>query len=233
MFQHLYLIENIESQKVEQPDIEFMATSLLGTVQTGKVKLKNLVWKAVVGKTDVEISYTPVVGGSPFIGDSLASPKGGVVYIDVDDESLSVGGWLTTEAFTIGSQVWVEPGFYYTWTMATVHNAAYDWENVFLQDSKWKFAIFVQFYSTPYFISLAFVKCCYTAYLERFKTTLSDKYRSAWVHVAYTYAPNENGGTLRVYINGNYTQSFDLSPTELQIGRMYDIADWLLRICNS
>ena len=136
------------------------------------------------------------------------------IILDVADESLSVGGWLYVEEFTIGTYIWMpDKDFYFDiWYLLTDHGQQVNYLD------KFKFMLSAERRKPTTEIKLG-----YKNYLNsnNWGTLNTQVQEWGWIHVAYTYDPNEDGGKLRVYINGQPKMEFSISFSSNQIGSMY------------
>ena len=197
---------------LDQPDIEFMLTDIYQFNQTGKRQLKGLFQEVMKFRQPSEVTYGG--GISLLFGRELQIEYEKTILLDVTDESLSVGGWLSVEEFTIGTYIWMpDKDFYFDiWYLLTDHGQQVNYLD------KFKFMLWAE--RTNEITGIYFG---YKHYLQGndWYTLTTELGEWGWIHVAYTYDPNESGGKLRVYINGQSTDEFLISFSSNQIGSMY------------
>ena len=198
---------------LDQPDIEFMLSHIYQFNQTGRRQLKGIFHEVYKNGQPSQVSYGPQE--SVLYGRALKFEYGKSIHLDVADESLSVGGWLFVEEFTIGTYIWVpdKEVQFDIWHLLLEHKAEID-NNHF---DKYKFKMWA-------IREVEITKIGFTKYpFNDMGAVMTPILEKGWIHVAYTYDPNEKDGSLRAYLNGQPKGEFQISLSSNQIGSMYDI----------
>ena len=183
---------------MQQPEIEFLATDKFAITQTGSRVLKGLQvsWKGTAG------TFQSGKKNSELFGEAAQPAIGGSLYIDVSDDSLSFTGRSTLLwAFTMGAYFWGPARNNKVWFIIVPHQAQFTGD-LWLDSTKWRLAMFI-LQDLAEEASLAISNTAGYGDHQRFLFTIPSELRSGWFHVAYTYNPNESGGTIRSYVNGN------------------------------
>ena len=138
---------------------------------------------------------------------ALQTTRGGAVYLDVADDSLGfTGSTNKVGPFTMGAFAWGPANNNKFWFLIVKHNEKFSaWEDIWGKSNKWRLALFLS-QGTADSFSLPFTNPegtngDYWTYLDQIPKEL----RSGWVHIAFTYDPDLDGGTLKGYLNGNKT----------------------------
>ena len=191
-----------------QPEIEFLATDKFAITQTGSRVLNGLIvsWKGTAG------SYQSGKKNSDLFGEAVQPSYAGSLYIDVSDNSLSFTGTSTTlGAFTMGAYFWGPASNNIAWYIIVPHQAQFT-SDLHGVTTKWRLAMFL-WQNTAEQASLTYSTSAAASNWENILFPIPTELRSGWIHLAHSYNPNESGGTLRTFVNGNllYTRtSLDL-----------------------
>ena len=184
--------------QVQQPEIEFLATDKFAITQTGSRVLNGLhvSWMGTDG------TFQSGKKTSELFGYAVQPASRGSLYIDVSDDSLSFTGTSTTlSAFTMGAYFWGPARNNVVWFIIVPHEAQFI-NDLYVDTTKWRLGMFIQ-HETADFASLAYSDSKADNYFDTFVFPIPNELRSGWIHLAHTYNPNESGGTLRSYVNGN------------------------------
>ena len=191
-----------------QPEIEFLATDKFGFVQTGSRTLLNLSATSMGNGHTFQSNRTK----STLFGQALKTQQYGCVYLDVADDSLSfTGNNNTVTAFTVGAYLWGEGAAVLndmTWTAIVPHgfSAAGD---MYPQFTLWRMSLYCVSQNDFAYILTTNPAGTGTNIVSGNNLITGDVLKSGWFHLAFTYDPLENGGTIRAYYNGqlNVTRS--------------------------
>ena len=185
------------TSEIQQPEIEFLATDKFVISQTGSRILNGLQvsWKGPSG------TFRSGKKNSDLFGEAVQPAREGSLYIDVSDDSLSFTGRNTkVSAFTMGAYFWGPAANHITWFIMVPHQAEFS-SNLYLYRhwclAMYLHAIYAFEASLTYFSARAGLNW------DNFVFPIPIELQRGWIHLAHAYNPNESGGTLRSYLNGN------------------------------
>ena len=182
---------------MEQPEIEFLATDKFQITQTGSRILTGLqvTWKGAIG------TYHSGKKNSEILGEAFQAGAGGALYIDVSDDSLSfTGNSNDLGAFTMGMYFWGPAWNYVALWLMVQHQEVFAGDLLF-ETTKWRLAMFL-WQTSAHQGSLTYSTEAGAYDFTTFLFDVPAELRTGWIHLAYTYDPNQAGGTLRSYVNG-------------------------------
>lgn len=189
-----------------RPDIEFLVTDRYGTIHTGGRTLSGF------SATSLGSSYTFNTNkvNSALFGQALEVKELGSLYFDVTDDSLSFTGNSTIlSSFAFGAYMWAPAANNIAWFTVIEHGKWHDSDLFFQTPAQLQISIFLQQRTASHYALMYAKSDGSEVDQNEHKVTLSEEYRSGWVHIAYVYDKNLNGGTLKGYVQGkiNYTLS--------------------------
>ena len=174
---------------MEQPEIEFIATEKFRITQTGNRLLQGLraSWIKKAG------TFQSGKKNSELFGEAVQPAYFGSLYIDVSDDSLSFTGRTTILwAFTMGAYFWGPASNNVAWFIVVPHSANFTCD--LLDDgTNWRVAMGLV-HETADYASLAFSTSVADVNLGKFEFSIPTELRGGWIHLAFTYNPNESAG---------------------------------------
>ena len=194
------------ADKLQQPEIEFLATNKFGLMPTGSRILNGL---SVTTKGANPYTLQSGKSLSPLFGEALQVGLASGVYFDVADDSLSFSGSNSNVGpFTMGAYAWGPAANNKFWLLIVPHSVTISGD-LWYNSNKWRLGIFLSATTAESF-SMAYTSADGTTsnYFPDIKTVPAEL-RAGWIHVAYTYDPTNVGGTLKGYLNGvpTYTRN--------------------------
>ena len=101
----------------------------------------------------------------------------------------------------MGAYFWGPARNDFTWYIIVPHQEQFK-ADILSYTRDWRLVMHIERYTADR-AGLVYTTAAAKYDREVFLFTIPIELRSGWIHLAHTYNPNESGGTLRSYMNGN------------------------------